>query len=350
MEGPWRGTRLVALLVCAACVTVASGCGDASGDDPVEAVTTSRPASTFAPLVRLHPDEIAFPIAADRFIERASVKWTGGLCVGRANVATGRIARSKTPGRVPSTDAARLGRGRPYRREALTQTCKPRGLVYRATDLTRPYDSGPRAAGLPRDEGFYLDLLSDSKDGDPPRGSERSLGEIAAYYAAEPSADGPRGGLRISYWMLYGSENVYGARGRELIEREGDWERVDVIASRRGPRRWMPIAIVLDAGGESSRRVAWSDIERSGTHPVVFSARESHESYPDEGRHPRRVRLASGLATAYDETATCDDCPAWRTWERLRPVRREPWYGFGGGWGLSFEEDARSGPLGPRPG
>jgi hypothetical protein len=329
-----------------------SGCGDATSDTPVEAVVTDDPAVAFAPLVLLHPDETSFPIAADRFIERSSVKWAGSTCVGRANVATGAIAKRKTPGRVPPTDMRRLGGNpRPYVFESLRVNCKPRPRRYRSSDLTRPYDSGHRAPGLPREEGFYLDLLSDSKDGDPPlvrRGSDRVFGDVSAYYETE-TLDGrwPRK-VRVTYWLLYGYGKALGSRGGELVGHEGDWERVQVLVSRRGPRRWKPVSMTL--GDErAARKVPWTELERSGSHPVIYSARESHALYPEDGRHQRRVPVVGGASIAYDETATCDDCLAWRTWRRLHPVAREPWYGFGGGWGFSLDADASSGPLGPRP-
>jgi hypothetical protein len=156
--------------------------------------------------------------------------------------------------------------------------------------------------------------------------------------------------LRVTYWLLYGYDQARGADDEELIGHEGDWQHVVVRLSRRGKGRWKPVAIELAGGvAEPVRRFAWSDVERSGSHPVVFSAKESHALYRDPGRRRRLVRLDEGVQIAYDETATCDDCSAWRTWRQLRPVRREPWYGFGGGWGLAYEGDAASGPLGPRP-
>lgn len=340
------------LAACAVCAFASSGCGGTASDTVVEAAVTDDPAATFAPLVLLHPDEISFPIAADRFIERSSVKWSGSTCVGRANVATGQIAKRKTPGRVPPTDMRRLGgQTRPYVFESLRTNCKPRPRLYRSSELTRPYDSGQRPPGLPPEEGFYLDLLSDSKDGDPPfvrSGSGRVLGDVPAYYETA-TVDGWRHpGMRVTYWLLYGYGKELGPRGGELAGHEGDWQRLRVLLSRRGPRRWKPVSITLGSG-PTARTVPWTEFERSGTHPVVYSARESHALYPDDGRHQRRVAVVDGTAMAYDDTATCDDCLVWRTWRELRRVDREPWYGFGGGWGFSDFAAAMAGPLGPRP-
>lgn len=347
--GPKLALGTVVLVLCAIAV---GACGDAANVVPVRTVVTGDPAAAFAPLVRLHPDETAFPIAADRFVERSSLKWVGSICVGRANVATGRIAKRKTPGRVPHVSLARLGgERRPYAFESLDAKCRPRPRLFRSTEVTRPYDPHPRPPGLPLEEGFYLDLLTDSYDGDPPlhgSGADRALGAVPAYYESSRRQRRGHTELRIGYWLLFGSERAVDARGREVVSHEGDWQQVEVLLSQRGDRRWRPLSIAL-VGDGAVRRLPWSDLERTGAHPVLYSALERHELYPSTGRVARRLRAKGRTATTFDETATCGDCLSWPTWRRLRPVRREPWYGFGGGWGLSFEADVSSGPLGPLP-
>lgn len=347
MEGGRRVAALCSAL--AACVVGAAGCGESDGPSRVATVASTHPVAAFAPLVRLHPRETSFPIAADRFIERSSVKWAGSTCVGRANVATGHVAKRKTPGRVPFTELVRLGDPRrSYRFESLTRACKPRARPYRASELTRPYDPGPRPVGLPSGEGFYLDALSDSLDGDPPfvrRDGRRVLGDVAAYYELDAAGPGRR---LVSYWLLFGRGEAIGANGRELVGHEGDWQRVQVLLARRGARRWKPLSISLGPDG-AARAIPWHELEGDGTHPVLYSARKRHALYTETGSFKRRVPVVDGVAIAHDETATCDDCLVWPTWKRLLPLEGEPWYGFGGGWGYADYDEAASGPLGPRP-
>jgi hypothetical protein len=363
MEGCWRGVPVVAAVVCLLSALAVGGCIGTSDEspraDPVEPIATTRPAATFAPLIRLHPDESAFPISVDRFVERSSLKWKNGAdCIALDDVATGRIADRKTVLPVPRLDPARLGGARaPYRRRP-DRSCGQRdGLLYRSTELTRPYDEGRRSAGLEADEGFYLDLLSDSHDGDPVAGGDGrpAPGDVPVYYEREMVRVHGRSGLRITYWLLYAHSDSRDAKGLSVLSHEGDWERVDVLLERRGERRWIPVEIAFGSPEARLRTVPWRELERSGSHPVVFSARDSHTSYARAGEHRRRVpagRRGGGRgrgAAVLDETATCDDCASWRTWALLAPVRAQPWYGFGGGWGLAFEKDAMSGPLGPRP-
>lgn len=346
--GPKAALGTTVMVLCAIAV---SGCGEAANVDPVKAIVTDDPAATFAPLVRLHPDETAFPIDVRRFVERSSLKWSGSACVGRANVATGRIAKRKTPGRVPHLKLARLGgEPRPYVFKSLDANCRPR-RQYRSTEVTRPYDPHPRPPGLPRGEGFYLDLLSDSLDGDPPLHHSEGkpvLGDVPAYYQLSRHQRRGRVAMRIRYWLLFASERAVDAKGVEVVSHEGDWQQVEVLLGQRGDRRWRPLSIAL-VGDNSVQRLPWSHLERTGSHPVLYSARERHELYAETGRVAHRVRVGGRVGTTFDETATCGDCLSWPTWRQLRPLREEPWYGFGGGWGLSYEADVSSGPLGPIP-
>jgi hypothetical protein len=355
MEGRWRGVPAIAVAVVGClCAVVAAGCSDESPDAErsvaVAPVVTTTPAVTFAPLVQLHPDESSFPISVERFLERASLKWANGDCLVLDDVATGRIADRKTAAPVPRLDAARLGGSDvPYRQRSLDRSCERReGPAYPSTDLTRPYDDGPRSAGLAADEGFYLDLLSDSYDGDPVTARAGGAVDVPAYYGREAIDVDGRPGLRVTYWLLYAHSESPGVDGESVAFHEGDWERVQVLLKRRAQGRWIPVEIGFESQEARLRTVPWSDVERSGSHPVVFSARDSHTGYALSGVHRRRS-VDDRAATAIDEAATCDRCPAWRTWVRLRPLRAQPWHGFGGGWGLSSEASETSGPLGPRP-
>jgi hypothetical protein len=333
----------------------------------VAPVQTASPARAFAPLVHLERSEKSFPIGAGRFIQRSTLKWRDGHCAGIASLATGRVADKKTDPGVPRLRASRLGGSpRPYSAREHADDCKtPVGPMLATTDLTRPNDSRPDRADIPYGSGFYLDLLTDSVDGDPTL--ERKSGQLflagtPAYYEAERIRQARRDGLRIVYWLLYGHSDVDSRRGETSGSHEGDWEQVEVVARRdRRAGWWLPVSVRY---GQRSRPVPWRDAERHGSHPVVYSARSSHRPYGTAGDHVTSERTSEGRSPIRDVTGACEDCARWETWESLRRVEAEPWFGFGGGWGFAerlgpwFVQDrdskpvgdgAAGGPLGPIP-
>lgn len=360
-----RSTRGM-VLAGGAAVCVLSSCG--SSGEPEEAappppppavVESADPVAAFAPLVRHHRAEDAFPIGADRFLERSTLKWKDGICIVLETVATGRIARRKTSEPVPWLDPASLaGRVAPHRRRQLDVSCRrPRGPAYDTTQLTRPYDPGRRPDGLREDSGFYVDLLTDSYDGDPrfARGGARRVVGAPVYVERRPIAAAGGRGQRLTYWMLYAHEAHIARDGERVAPHEGDWQRVDVVLRKgAGADTWRPVSVSLDA---DRRSVPWRSLETvagggsaTRSHPVLFAARSSHTLYAAPGRRSAELDTEGGKVRVRDDASSCATCVRWRTWDDLLPVRAQPWYGFGGGWGFVYRADEESGPLGPMPG
>lgn len=360
---PCRAT--LATVIALALSAAACGGDDRASVTRVRPVATATPALTFAPLVHLHSREPSFPTSAQRFIQRSTLKWVTDGCVGPANVATGRVADRKTAGPVPRLDPARLGGRPPYRRRSLAKDCEHRrSTVYTTAQHTRPYDRRDRPPGLGLEGGFYLDLLTGAYGGDRwvrRRGDQAVLEGIPAYVAVERAPVGGEPGLRLAYWLLFARSESLAADGKRVSSHEGDWERVDVVLGRVARRgQYRPVRLVLHRPGDRRARVPWRAVDRvddrarpdglRGTHPVVYVARASHTPYSRPGRHRARVRTYDGQWTlARDRATACGRCPRWRTWDHLLRVGRQPWYGYGGGWGLRFRNSASTGPLGPSP-
>ena len=193
-------------------------------------------------------------------------------------------------------------------------------------------------------------MLTASRDGDPRferRAGERILVDAPAYYEVAPVRAGRRGGLRITYWLLYGGDDS-GVVGDQIVEyHEGDWEAVEVVVRRTARHGWwMPVSLRHRPG---TRPAAWRDVERSASHPVVYSARGSHTPYGRPGEHARPVKVDGRARWIIELTEACEDCAQWRTWTSLEPVADQPWHGFAGGWGLAWRTALMSGPLGPLP-
>jgi LPXTG-site transpeptidase (sortase) family protein len=90
----------------------------------------------------------------------------------------------------------------------------------------------------------------------------------------------------ISYWFFY----PYNGCGYDqaMVEycnwvHEGDWEHIVVwVHTDDGGATYQPLLVDYYYHGELDRYL-WSDITALGNRPVVFSAKQTHASYPEEG-------------------------------------------------------------------
>jgi len=85
-----------------------------------------------------------------------------------------------------------------------------------------------------------------------------------------------RGRVAIEYWLLYLYNDFYD-------QHEADWEGVTVVLENGTP---LGAAYSQHQG---RKWTAWSSLQRSATHPVVYVARGSHAQYPKAGRYSIRV-------------------------------------------------------------
>jgi len=329
-----------------------------------ELVTTINPVVAFAPLVHLHSRETLFPMSAQGFLDNAWLGWRHDSGCRNYIAALGNHdadaeRREKTvQGVLPGGQRlaeAKLGTGGGLQHFPADQRCRDqRGAGYRTAAHTRPYDRRSRPAGLPQGEGFFLDLRDDARVGhDKPNreGPQTLLGNVPVYFESHPEARG----TRITYWLFYGLSKPPPADVTGPISHEGDWERISVLL-RRSQRRdqYIPLSVRYHFHDES-RDVPWYVVKRvapggaeAATHPVVFSARGSHASYPRAGRYENEFRLGGRRRFAvHDDAIACPRCPQWQTWRLLIDATKQPWYGFGGAWGKVGGMAGTTGPLGP---
>jgi hypothetical protein len=115
-----------------------------------------------------------------------------------------------------------------------------------------------------------------------------------------------------------------------LYVHEGDWEGISVEVSTPGV---LQRVIYWGHGHPVTLKASQVPTEPHQGMPrlTVLTAIGSHASMPP----------ASGSVTAspnvlqrlQEEVLPGDDAVVWKTWTDLRPVRAQPWYGFGGAWG-----------------
>jgi hypothetical protein len=347
-----------AIVALATAAAVLQACAD-DGGRPVQStasVTTADPAATFAPLVHIHDREESFPMSASTFLDYSALRWSNEACIAYSNVAIGAprlLLRRDEP--RPVLRAGRLaGQPRPYGARPLGPDCQPSGRRFGSDELTRPFEPN-RPAGLRGGDGFSLNLMTDKLDGDPR--IERSKGRArlrgVPIYVERRRAGGL---LRLTYWMLYGRTSPDTGPDGSGAAREGGWERVTVLLRPlQGAGSYVPILVRHWISGQAVD-VPWQDAELQSapgrqrpTHPVAFAALGTHAPYPSAGERQRRVRGPDGLVMAREVAVACASCPRWASWEDVRPVRLEPWYGYGGAWGSGRERYA-AGSLGPGAG
>lgn len=278
----------------------------------------------YAPVVYLHSDDEYRPGDPMMFIRGSELKWSHQAqnllvpCDDHSDAERGTI------------DATRLGAAAtsPYSHwpKVHSETsCDHRTDIppLAAYERTRPFDGAERqnVLGQEKDymkEGYYLD--PDDDDNELRNGVETGPsvfpGAPVFYEYVEHQY--------VTYWFFYPYDKFeVGLPYPTSIpdqEHEGDWERIsfqldsnDVLqkAFYYGHKDGMPLSL--------------GSIEFEGTHPVVYSAKGSHASYPHVGDD-----YATEVPLLHDHT---DRGPKWFTWNNILKVESQPWYGFGGAWG-----------------
>ncbi|MEX1141497.1 MAG: hypothetical protein WEB79_04215 [Thermoleophilaceae bacterium] len=315
-----------------------------------EGIVTPDPARAFAPLVRLHARERHFPLGTDDFTRHSMLTWGIEGCP-VAQIAQGRGWPDDNVHGLPWLRADRLAGPAAYRLEPPARRCDrrfPRG--YSTAEHTRPHDVGRPAALRPGD-GFFLDIASHRYGGRRAVVRGRAgplLTGVPVYFERRSESVDGAPGVRIAYWLLFAATKPRGGERTDLVSSEGGWERVSVLLRRLGLGGYLPASVRYHVR-DGHTDVPWSDVERSATHPVALLARGSHAPYPTPGRRAWGVRADGRRHAFHDDASDCGACPRWRTWERLLPVREQPWWGYGGAWGSPFADGRTSGPLGPSP-
>ena len=276
---------------------------------------TGIPSVDFAPEVRLHPEEDHFPMNPYAFIDFSDLEWAHDEGCNNDFV-------------VGQVDAAALGSGGYEHREARSpfKLCRHSGPRYETDQLTRPFDGHPDRESISDEEGFYLDF---DESNEP-----ESFSPVPAWTER-------REVNTITYWLFYG-RSVPRADGEGLpLQHEGDWEHVNVVLD---PATQVPSTVQYFAHGGEPLNEDYLDVMRSGVlHPVAYSARTAHGSYPDPG-----TTEVCELGFCLDDERA-DGGDVWETWHDVRPADQQSWYGFGGAWGHKGQEGflETTGPLGP---
>jgi hypothetical protein len=288
------------------------------------ALTVAQAIDRYAPLVYLHPNDQWLPTSTAAFIQHSGLWWShSGGCRDHLIAAKGDVQ----PGQLNNPFG-----GYGHRLAGDPNGCDGHhGELYFAGERTRPRDEGNWihcAHEVPHTycpEGFYLDV----DDNERPHGGNGA----PVYYEFRPS---PRS---ITYWFFYAYNE--GPVNGGIDNHEGDWERISVKLNQNNQAT--EVAYFQHNG---ACVLPWSGQGRTAPrteagHPIVHSADGSHASYPQAGTYA----VPTPVGDAQDHAAKGG--PLWGTWNNLRDVTSEAWYGFGGAWGEVGNFDFTTGPLGP---
>lgn len=322
------------------------------GERPEEAtpIPTRAPERTFAPLVSLHHAEPIAPGTAEDFLRGSRLLWAFRGCQSRARqhaAGLGEPAQWRDLGRGGFRQGARCGEGDEYT----------------TADVTRPFSRRTFSgrADLVGREGFYLDL--DDAENTPrmrtaTQGRQRVLKPVPVYFERHDElGDDGLTNVRITYWFFYPYSTPTGkadATGLKLGH-EGDWERISVLTRQVGEGSWVPLSVrfhehntSVDVPWARARKVA--DETGVVSHPRAYVAKGSHATYSHPGRFAQILsRGGREILAVRDDARACVSCPLWYTWRSgmLVDAEQQPWYGFGGAWGVVGSASDFTGPLGP---
>lgn len=294
MKRSTAGLRLSVLAVAALMVAACQGERPNTPPPPASTPTLDparQVAEDFGPLVHLASGERFEPTTADHFISNSVLMFTPA-------------ANCPHPVIAEPVDAARLSAG--YVATEAADKCSGSKKTWQSNQPSRPTDRD----GV----GFYLDIDASAHNG---------IGTTAPAYVQYKDQS------YVMYWLLYAYNQQPVGAVDQLFDHEGDWERVAVLLDAADK----PTDVVYFGHGGQCR-IPWSQAPKEGNHPIAYSAKGTHASYPRPGIHRLGI----------DHTS---DGKRWQTWQSLRFVDNEPWRDYGGGWGNVGQGSHATGPEGP---
>jgi hypothetical protein len=142
--------------------------------------------------------------------------------------------------------------------------------------------------------------------------------------------------IAVEFWY----HNAYNYTGIFFGNHFGDWESFLILFSvkdKGGAPEIIPVAYNTSAHGGGTWRCK-KDLLFENGRLQLFSAVGTHATYPTPGTHFNGI---------YPDI-TRRDTP-WNTFELMRPLMREPYYGFSGSWGATSFVHWMNGPIPPGP-
>jgi hypothetical protein len=304
-------------------ISVSGDPTDNDGDGIPDAIENEL-AKKFAPEVRLTPTNKSWtlPASVDWYLSRVSMRFnhTHGFCKDCEVIAKGKLTQANMHRIAHPTIEGSIQAEKP---KSIQSATPPQYICKHTNDQKYSNNSSY----------FYLEPNSD----DVHKGSSYPS-DWRAYVHVKRAKSG---GFFIQYWFFYPYNNYY-----DIIIHEGDWEHITVRLDANGN----PVKAYYAAHSEGTTH-DWGKLQKvGGTHPVVYSARGSHASYPTAGSHKIKG-LPLGIPANDD---TYNGGLVWQTWDNLvnigekgRPLNGQEFILYSGRWGKFGQTNDTSGPIGP---
>jgi hypothetical protein len=181
---------------------------------------------------------------------------------------------------------------------------------------------------------YYLDLNDESCTIDPALADKQ--GNLNLYYRVICHRYEGKMYIVIQYRPFYIFNDFYN-------NHEGDWEMIEILLDYYSCK---PIGAAYSRHLDGEYRL-WDDIEKKGTHPVVYMALGSHAAYFEEGIYYILGPFFDIASDNGQNGLPSDYC-------LISEISGPPWLYFGGNWGYRVRKGKddcsyvwNSGPRGP---
>lgn len=253
--------------------------------------------ASFAPIVRLHPNEAYMPMDPMLFVQLSRFRHHRSLQSDQGF--------NKVTGVWDTTDS-----------HAAQYYDIPVAVVNAYALNTNGTNRRPRDPNSGSSWNVFLQPVG------APTGHQFPGGVVPVFYHYRRQL--AAGLHEIQYWWFFGYNDSLAS-----FNHQGDWEHVTVQVSSG---RVVGTYFAAHNGGVYH---TVPQMTMMGGRPVVYVARGSHAAYATAGSH------FGGL----DQTA--DGGYQWDVATRLLPLAAQPWKDFAGAWGEVGNLDTTTGPLGP---
>jgi hypothetical protein len=265
----------------------------------------------FGPLVRVHPDDESSPSSVSWMLENSSLNF-----------------RNNSGNRA-------------------TKMLLEKGKVTSKIIGNEPYNRGNL------DGEYFLNLDGDKNKLKKGMGYDaNNFSNADCYVNVVERADG---NITLQFWFFFAWQGPIKLRipfvdtilkEFDIGIHEGDWEHVNIHLKKNASQEYEIYQVFFARHQQRKGDLIKKDDknlvlvndqlkpDKNGTHPVVYTALNSHATYPKV------------LFLSKDVDTTSDKGPLWKCWEhgvyigtRERPTRGQEWINFVGRWGSSVEAE-----------